>query len=1252
MGIGKNGRIRRSPRKVRIGRVPDFMEGLKSRRYKLGGRGERLAGTGSPRFKVVKGCRGTLNIINLPREWDYFAFVSTFDDCPDGSRIFTFECVDAAWINRIWTELLATSQLAVLLPILSSADFDLGFLDSFRKLASPERQYLYELYLWFLDRTLRASDPAPVAFFEWTVPPDHPRRADFEENDWYRLRLRASPSLFQEPPGVFSTIALSPDDDDPAVQRWPVVAPLRVGNQIGFLSESFVMQQGLKMLHFPKSPPAPAPPPPMFHPPPNDSGGPTPTEGTGYDFGRQGREPVHWWTRVSAAVGRGIDHVGRALDALVPDFGLLPALAPAGAGTGFQALPSPALPERSSERQERVRPVKYVGGDGGGAGAGQAQPVNPMVRGAGPPHDQQPFVGVIDIGQGNCNVLFDREGKAKVYYDFGYRKNGDHPPRGAAQVCLCHNPLIVLSHWDGDHVLLCRYNTRSYGLTWVAPQQHMGSVDTREVVARVLAGGGTFHLWEPQGGVMAFEWGFLVRAGSAIVNNRWQSEGKNNTGLAIYVCVKDNAAVTTCGPSGVLVPVAGMLNPAGAALALNAIAGRMRHGAGVNAHPSAAAINTDVQNAVALATQRDAVRVTVNAGYAAGHRGAVLAVLGGISAYFRAYGIGPMPADAVLMRAAAAAVLAEQRVAGDLELAVVAATVAIDPAVVAATIPDVVTVAQQAVADIRAGLTLLVTRGNVVGLGLASLSTVPAGASVVAPAGRVHVGRAAVGIAHDSVLTAAGLATNNTLVAVDVVDAAAYYAPFTTGATPGQAAMLIGGRIPGAQVDELLRDIVEMAGVALGAPAPAMPDIQPSAAAHHWNGQERFVFSTGDAMVQFVPPQTVAARPVVAGMVACHHGSNQASGFTMDTRFFPWAARSARAARAGSPQGARPASLAAEAVVAAGGGAPNLVRVAERVEVELVAGRLPALASLLVAAEACGHVVAPGPADAIVTEVILAPAASTATSLGKAGVAVTPASTAFGDAARAMMQTVVVVAPPGAGDIGTAAQAAVPMVIPAVGKAETNNLAPSEGRVRVSLAAIFAGLPLVPQPDALRAAYLAASGNTAAAPVQRAFSIAAYAAIAAQAAAQRPPPGTETLVAERSAEIGAAAALAARAAGLGTPLADLTRAGTIAALGGADTVGSALAASGGAADSLGPVAYPYGANNSYHHPSPRAIAKYDAHGFGRALNTASADNDVALGWEMGVGPAYEGPLRGDAGTPNIIDRTALCGCAGIKVFNS
>ncbi len=1250
MGIGKNRRIRRRlAKKTTVVRPPKFIEQIMGRRSEADG---RIRVKGHPRFLVVKGCRGTQNIINLPRRQSYFAFVSTFDDCPDGSRIFTFECVDTEWMGRVWTELLATSQLAILLPILSSADFDRGFLDSFRKLARPQRQYLYELYLWFLDRTLRASDPAPVAFFEWTLPANHPRRDYYEENDWYHLVLeQGGPSWFGEPPGVLSTIGLSPDDDGPREQWWPSVPPIRVYNQIGPTSELFIVQQGLKMLHFPKSPPPPAPPL-VRHPPPRHASRATPMEIPGYGFERRGGSPSQWWTRVTTAIGRGIDQVGRALDALVPDLGVLPGLVPAAAGPGLPSPAVPSLPGRRSGPQGRLRPLQYVGGDGGAAVAGQAQPVNPMVRGAGPPHNHQPFVGVIDIGQGNCNVLFDREGKAKVYYDFGYRKNGDHPPRGAAQVCLCHNPLIVLSHWDGDHVLLCRYNPRSYALTWIAPQQHMGSVDTREVVARVLAGGGTFHLWEPTGGVMAFNWGFLVRAGAAIAGQRWESEGKNNTGLAIYVCVKDNAGATTCGPSGALTAVAGMLNPAGNALALAAIAGRMRDGAGVNAHPSAAAINTDVQNAVALATQRDAVRATVNAGHAAGHRGVVLAVLGGISAYFRAYGIGPMPADATLMRAAAAAVLAEQRAAGDLELAVVAATAAIDPAVLAATIPDLVTATQRAVADIRANLPQATATGNVAGLGLGGLNTLGAAASVVAPAARVHAGRAAALVPHNSTHAAAGFATNNTLVAIDLVDAAAFYAPLTTAATPAQAATRIGDRIPGDRIPELLRDIVAMAGVALAAPAPVVPGIQPSAAAHHWNDHERFVFSTGDAMVQFVPPQTLAARPVVAGMVACHHGSNQASGFTMDTRYFPWAARSARSGAMGGPQGARPASLAAEAVVGAGGGAPAHVQIARSVEDELAAGSSAAVASLLIAAGRHGHIVSPANADAIATAAIAALHGTTAAAvLVTAGVAPTLATTALANAALAMMHTAAVIAPPGGGDIAAAAQAAVQMVIPAVGKAEQNDLTPNEGHLRLSLTALFAALPLAPQPNQLRAAFFAASGNAAAVPAQQAFGIAAHAAIVAHAAAQLPAPASETQVAERSAEIGAAAALAARAAGLATPLTNLTYVGTIAALGGVDTVGAAQRASGGGAGSLGPIAYPYGANNSFHHPSPRAITKYEAHGFSGRLNTGAADNDVALGWEVAVGPAYEGPLRGDALTPGVVDRTARCPCPGIKSFH-
>src|SRR6185369_5055896 len=110
--------------------------------------------------------------------------------------------------------------------------------------------------------------------------------------------------------------------------------------------------------------------------------------------------------------------------------------------------------------------LPYVGSDGGAGAGGGAQDPNPMVQSGAFGHRQQPFVGVLDVGQGNCNALYNNAGEAFVYYDFGFPTNSKKgsAPNPITVPCLCNNPLIVISHWDADHYALSRRYPECYKL--------------------------------------------------------------------------------------------------------------------------------------------------------------------------------------------------------------------------------------------------------------------------------------------------------------------------------------------------------------------------------------------------------------------------------------------------------------------------------------------------------------------------------------------------------------------------------------------------------------------------------------------------------------------------------------------------------------------------------------------------------------------------------------------------------------------
>lgn len=99
-----------------------------------------------------------------------------------------------------------------------------------------------------------------------------------------------------------------------------------------------------------------------------------------------------------------------------------------------------------------------------------------------------------DVGQGAGNAILNDEGIAVAYSDVGAgsHRNVKTRPRPWADICLCANPLIVLSHWDTDHWAAANLQIRLLSCTWLAPRQRMGPTHTR-LVARILESGGTVH---------------------------------------------------------------------------------------------------------------------------------------------------------------------------------------------------------------------------------------------------------------------------------------------------------------------------------------------------------------------------------------------------------------------------------------------------------------------------------------------------------------------------------------------------------------------------------------------------------------------------------------------------------------------------------------------------------------------------------------------------------------------------------------
>jgi hypothetical protein len=128
-----------------------------------------------------------------------------------------------------------------------------------------------------------------------------------------------------------------------------------------------------------------------------------------------------------------------------------------------------------------------IGGDGTVSRVKRRRVV-PVVLPPPPPPPGFGAIGVMDIGQGGCNLLFDRTLEPIFYYDVGYplgffrntvpvtMQAGNVAFTGPIFQNTAANLYVVLSHWDWDHwrlgALVAGGQTLA-ALPWYFPQQPM-----------------------------------------------------------------------------------------------------------------------------------------------------------------------------------------------------------------------------------------------------------------------------------------------------------------------------------------------------------------------------------------------------------------------------------------------------------------------------------------------------------------------------------------------------------------------------------------------------------------------------------------------------------------------------------------------------------------------------------------------------------------------------------------------------------
>jgi hypothetical protein len=833
--------------------------------------------------------RGTPNVLRTSiRAEGHYAFVSRREGSREGPWYVLAECVDQQWMDGIWRELQQTPAGQRLVARLQGQPSK----------ALTSEPLFNECWEWFMDRFWQPGKTPPVlSSLEFTLSEDDPWRV--EAGRWYDAQLIPAGTLGNAVTSLHTVLLREQPFREPPQQR-------QLAN---FLEVQEVRPNGgipqaaLHVLHTLQDE--------------SDSS----TQGDA-DSVMEEDEPMTERTaetgpsapvRLGQAVSRWLAERVERFQETVRDF--WPPGGP-GAGLAFAGAPgllgglSPRTPWRlhAPAGPRATAPHQYCGAPGDGNGG---QVPNPMPGG---------HVGVFNIGQGNCNAIYDNAGTILAYFDLGAPtalNNASWPAAGFAP-CVCDRPVIILSHTDQDHYELGRTTAATHALTWIVPKgngQTYGGV-FGGLVASIRAAGGRLIGWShtAPAGTMTFPWGWVERGTLA---------ERNGGGLVAFVCVREDPAVVRARaalaalpgqlPGAPVVntqlfagPVAAALAaqyvglaPADAALAavravtavLQGAVGPVNVTAAVNNGGGGLGIGVAVFGAVlpdgipaAAAAAAIAAHGAGAAPGAVGHGARITAVQGGLNALQVAVlervtapiDPGPLGAgmtvdvSAPAVRARLALLQVPLEIAG--AMVVPPVNTRLHAEVVAAALATSSGPGLTAIDAARAALRAVIAELNAPGGGVGGRVAIVNGGGVYAGINALGGGALVAHEAGNTVAAAiASVAAGNALTAVGA----------QARATAAAAAFVAALQVP------------DRANMIRTAGEPTNFQLTPGRAL--FSAGERYVLLNGDADYDFIgslaPAAPGAALPVVVGMTAVHHGAIivDERGTFLEGRRIPWA---------------------------------------------------------------------------------------------------------------------------------------------------------------------------------------------------------------------------------------------------------------------------------------------------------------------------------------------------------------------------
>ncbi|MEA2940229.1 MAG: hypothetical protein QOD09_758 [Bradyrhizobium sp.] len=164
-------------------------------------------------------------------------------------------------------------------------------------------------------------------------------------------------------------------------------------------------------------------------------------------------------------------------------------------------------------------------------------------------------IGVMDVGQGSCNLIYNDQGVPQLYVDLGlplFFNWGSVPPvnaLGNVEIltpgpCLHNNPPVILTHYHWDHYAMASWSANSAALVnrdWIFPNQVAPPAAWPTLLNIAAAANGHAHVFPA---LLAGIVGNYVNIIQCVPGPGIAAGNLNNSGLAVVVRIDDPPAAT------------------------------------------------------------------------------------------------------------------------------------------------------------------------------------------------------------------------------------------------------------------------------------------------------------------------------------------------------------------------------------------------------------------------------------------------------------------------------------------------------------------------------------------------------------------------------------------------------------------------------------------------------------------------------------------------------------------------------------